>query len=205
MSARQVDAVILDLGNVLVFHDNALLIRRIAARAGGGEEAEQRLAEALSGPLSEAINRGALDAEGIRREVSRVGGGDIPMPEFFELWSSHFTPNEAVFPRVEALAREVPLVLLSNTNVLHWEYERPRLPILDRFRAFVLSHEVGVAKPDAAIYQRAAEAAGVPPARAAFFDDVPIYVESARALGFRAYVFLDAMEFDRQLRALGLA
>ena len=66
MSARQVDAVILDLGNVLVFHDNALLIRRIAARAGGGEEAEQRLAEALSGPLSEAINRGALDAEGIR-------------------------------------------------------------------------------------------------------------------------------------------
>jgi glucose-1-phosphatase len=205
MTTPQVDAVVLDLGNVLVFHDNALLIRRLSARAGGGAEGERRLAEALSGALSEAINRGALGAEEIRSEVCRLAGGDIPMPAFVELWSSHFTPHEAVFPRVEALGRKVPLVLLSNTNALHWEYVRGRLPVLQNFRAFVLSHEVGAAKPEPAIYWRAAEAAGVPPHRAAFFDDVPAYVDAARALGFVSHVFCDAERFEHQLRALGLA
>jgi glucose-1-phosphatase len=205
MTARQVDAVILDLGNVLVFHDNPLLVRRIAARAGGGEEGERRLADALSGALSEAINRGGIDGEGIRREVCRLAGGDIPMPEFFELWSSHFTPHEAVFARVEALSRELPLVLLSNTNALHWEFLRERVPILERFQAFVLSHELRAAKPEPTVYLRAAQAAGVPPHRAAFFDDVPGYVEAACAVGLRGHVFSTAAAFEGQLRALGLA
>jgi glucose-1-phosphatase len=204
MMARQVDAVILDLGNVLVFHDNPLLVRRIVARAGGGDEGERRLAEALSGSLSEAINRGELDAEAVRREVCRLAGGDIPMPEFLALWNSHFTPHEAVFPRVEALSAELPLVLLSNTHALHWEFVRQRIPVLRRFRAFVLSHEVGATKPDPAIYRCAAEAAGVPPRRAAFFDDVPAYVDAACALGFQGRVFSDAATFEGQLRALGL-
>ena len=204
MSSRLVDAVVLDLGNVLVFHDNALLVRRLAARAGTGAEGERRLTAALSGPLAEAINRGQLDREGIRREVCRLAGDDIPMSEFFELWSSHFRANEAIFPRVEALSEAVPLVLLSNTNALHWEFERRRLPILERFRGLVLSHEVGAAKPEPAIYVRAAEIAGVPPARVAFFDDVPAYVDAAIALGFRGHVFTDVEVFDQQLRALGL-
>jgi FMN phosphatase YigB (HAD superfamily) len=205
MSPRNVDAVVLDLGNVLVFHDNTLLIRRLAGRAGSGADGEQRLTEALSGPLAEAINRGELDGEGIRREVCRLAGADIPEPEFFELWSSHFTPNEAIFPRVEALSREVPLVLLSNTNALHWDFLRPRIPVLQRFHGFVLSHEVHALKPEAAIYRRAAGVAGVPPGRAAFFDDVPAYVDAARALGFRGHLFTGVERFDEQLRALGLA
>jgi putative hydrolase of the HAD superfamily len=168
MSTRLVDAVILDLGNVLVFHDNALLLGRLAARGGAGPEGERRLAEALSGPLALAINRGEIDRDEIRREVCRLAGADVPADEFFDLWSSHFRPNEEIFPRVEALSRELPLVLLSNTNALHWEFLRPRLPALARFRGMVLSHEVGAVKPEPAIYLRAASVAGVPPGRAAF-------------------------------------
>lgn len=205
MSARSVDAVLLDLGNVLAFHDNALLIRRLAARGGSGLEGESRLAQALSGTLADAINRGELQGEDIRREVCRLAGSDIPYGEFFQLWSSHFTPHEAIFPRVEALSRAVPLVLLSNTNALHWEFLRERIPPLQRFHGFVLSHEVHAVKPEPAIYRRAAEAAGVSPERAAFFDDVPEYVAAARALGFRGHVFTDAARFEEQLAALGLA
>ena len=205
MSTRLVDAVVLDLGNVLVFHDNPLLVRRLAERAGTGEDGARRLTEALSGPLAVAINRGELDREGIRQEVCRLAGAEIPAGEFFELWSSHFQPNEAILPRVESLSEHVPLVLLSNTNALHWDFLRPRLPILERFRGAVLSHEFGAAKPEAAIYVRAAEVAGVPATRAAFFDDVLAYVEAAAALGFRAGVFTDVPHFDEQLRALGLS
>ncbi|WNG14232.1 HAD family hydrolase [Cystobacter fuscus] len=200
MSPR-LHAVILDLGNVLAFHDNALLFRRLGERAGlSAQDAERR----LSGAGWTAANRGQLDAEGIRSDVCGALGVELPMDEFNALWNCHFTIHEEVLPRVEGLVGRVKLVLLSNTNVLHVEWLRPRLPILERFNHLVLSCEVGLVKPEPAIYQEALRHAGCAPEEAAFFDDVPAYVEAANAVGIQGCVFTTAAAFDAQLRALGL-
>lgn len=199
--APLVRAVILDLGNVLVFHDNALLFRRLGLRAGlTGEEVGQR----LTGAGWTAANRGLLDAEGIRRDVCGALGVDLPMPEFAALWSSHFTVHDAVLPRVEGLVGRVTLVLLSNTNALHVAWLRPRLPLLERFNHVLMSCEVGKVKPDPAFFQLALQRAGCAPHEAAFFDDLPEFVEAANALGLRGHLFTDAPTFDAQLKALGL-
>lgn len=197
-----IEAVIFDLGNVLVFHDNALMYHRLGERAGLSGEA---VARALAGrELFEGTNRGRLDAAGIRREVCRALGLDLAPDEFAALWSCHFTVNEAVLPLVEGLAGRVKLVLLSNTNALHTAYLRPRLPVLERFDHLLFSNEVGLVKPEAAFFQEALDRAGVAPESAAFFDDHPPFVEAARALGIRAFVFRDTDEFAGHLRALGL-
>jgi putative hydrolase of the HAD superfamily len=199
--AAAVRAVLLDLGNVLVFHDNALLFARLGARAGLlPEEAARR----LTGAGWTAANRGLLDAEGIRQDVCRALGVDLPMAEFAPLWSSHFTPHDAVLPRVEGLVGRVKLVLVSNTNALHVAYVKPRLPLLSRFDALVMSCEVGAVKPEPRIFQLALERAGCAPDEAAFFDDLPEFVEAANALGIRGHLFTDAATFDTQLKALGL-
>lgn len=194
-------AILLDLGNVLVFHDNARLFLRLGQRVGlSGPEVAQR----LTGAGWTAANRGELDEEGIRRDVCRSLGVDVPMEEFFPLWSCHFTVHEAVLPRVEALVGRVKLALLSNTNKLHMAYLRPKLPLLERFDAVLLSCEEGHVKPEPAFYQRALERLGCAPHEAAFFDDLPEFVEAANALGIRGHVFTDAPAFDAQLKALGL-
>jgi putative hydrolase of the HAD superfamily len=194
-------AIILDLGNVLVFHDNALLFLRLGQRAG---LSPQEVAQRLTGAGWTAANRGLLDAEGIRRDVCGALGMDLPMEEFAPLWSSHFTVHTAVLPRVEALVGRVKLLLLSNTNALHVAYLRPQLPLLQRFDAVLMSCEVGHVKPEPAFYQLALERAGCAPHEAAFFDDLPEFVEAANALGIRGHVFTDAPTFDAQLKALGL-
>ncbi|RKH14285.1 HAD family phosphatase [Corallococcus sp. CA053C] len=196
-----VKALLLDLGNVLVFHDNALLFARLAARAG---LAPQEAARRLTGAGWTAANRGLLDAEGIRRDVCGALGVDLPMEEFAPLWSSHFTVHHAVLPRVEGLVGRVKLVLVSNTNALHVAYVKPLLPLLQRFDALVLSCEVGAVKPEPALYRIALEKAGCAPDEAAFFDDLPEFVDAARALGLRGFVFTDAPAFDAQLKSLGL-
>jgi putative hydrolase of the HAD superfamily len=194
-------AIILDLGNVLVFHDNALLFLRLGQRAG---LAPHEVAQRLTGAGWTAANRGLLDAAGIRRDVCGALGMDLPMEEFAPLWSSHFTVHTAVLPRVEALVGRVKLLLLSNTNALHVAYLRPQLPLLQRFDAVLMSCEVGHVKPEPAFYQLALERAGCAPHEAAFFDDLPEFVEAANALGIRGHVFTDAPTFDAQLKALGL-
>jgi glucose-1-phosphatase len=198
-----VDAVIFDLGNVLVFHDNPLLFRRLAERSGyRGTRLPGLLSE---GPLWEDLSRGGVDEEGIRRAVCRELGADIPMAEFFELWSCHFRLNDPMLPMVERLVGRVKLVLLSNTNALHVAFLRPKLPVLQRFDAVLVSNELGLVKPEAAFFHAALERAGTPADRTAFFDDHPTFVEAAKKLGIRGHVYTDASAFQGQLRALGLA
>jgi putative hydrolase of the HAD superfamily len=194
-------AVLLDLGNVLVFHDNALLFRRLGARAGlAPAEAERR----LLGTGWTAANRGLLGAEAIRRDVCGSLGVDLPAEEFNALWSSHFTLHEAVLPRVEGLVGRVKLGLLSNTNVLHAAFLRPKLPVLERFDQVLLSCEVGAVKPEPGFYQEALRRLGCAPEEVAFFDDLPEFVQAANALGLRGHLFTTAEAFDAQLKALGL-
>lgn len=194
--------LLLDLGNVLTFHDNALLFRRLGERAAlSGEEVERR----LMGPSWDAANRGTLDGEGIRRSVNQALGTELTLAEFAPVWSSHFTSNVTLFPILERLAERLKLVLVSNTNALHWAFLQQELPVLQRFHACVASCDVGHIKPEPRIYELALERAGCAPQEAAFFDDIAEYVNAAKALGIAGEVFTDTQRFCEQLRALGVS
>lgn len=195
-------AVILDLGNVLAFHDNALLFRKLGERAGlSGGEVGRRL---LHDPLWEAANRGHAGAEAIRAGVGRALGVDFDEADFTERWCCHFTMNEPMFPWVERLAGRVRLLVLSNTNLLHRDYLLPRMPVLRRFDHLLFSCDLGLVKPEPAIFHEALSRAGVAPGEAAFFDDLKSYVDAAEALGIHGRLFRSADEFPAQLASLGL-
>jgi FMN phosphatase YigB (HAD superfamily) len=201
MHRAVIDTVLLDLGNVLLFHDNALLYRRFAERAGlTAEEIERRLPQSLWLDM----NVGRLDAAGILREVNGALGTSLSAGEFFELFNSHFTVHEAVLPLVERLLGRYRLGLLSNTNAVHAAWFLPRLPLLARFDAVLLSHEAGLAKPDPAFYRAALDRLGARAEHTLFFDDLRPYVEAARVQGLRAEVFTDAHTFARQLSEHGV-
>jgi putative hydrolase of the HAD superfamily len=125
--------------------------------------------------------------------------------QFAAIWNGIFAPNEAVVPIIASLRGRVSLFVLSNTNPLHMAYIRPRLPVLACFDGVFTSYELGAAKPDALAYERALARAGVAPAEAAFFDDLPGHVEGAKRVGMRGFVFVDAGRFARDLASLGLA
>lgn len=202
-AVSSIEAIIFDLGNVLVFHDNPLLFRRLGERVGlSAEEVGQIIA---SPAVFEGTNRGYWDAGAIHRELCARLGCALPVDEFTALWSCHFTVNEPMVPLVEGLIGRVRLVLLSNTNALHTAYLRPRLPLLERFDHLLFSHEVGLVKPEPAFYHEALTRADVAPQAAAFFDDHPPFVEAARALGIHGYVYSDVERFRAHLHELGLA
>ena len=200
-SSPAVDAVIFDIGNVLVFHDNGLLHRRLAEAAGRQVDA---VAELVAPQLWDDIHRGDLDGEEIRRQVCAALGIEMGRDEFARLWSSHFAVNEAILPVVEGLIGKVKLVALSNTNVLHAEYLLELLPLLKRFDHLVFSNELRLTKPDPEFYREALRVARVAASRAVFFDDVEEYVEAARGVGILAYKYRSVPDLQSQLARLGL-
>ena len=66
----------------------------------------------------------------------------------------------------------------------------------------VYSHEVGLAKPDPAIYELAAHRLGVEAHEVVFLDDVVANVEAARGAGWHAVLHVDTPTSIRQLEAV---
>jgi glucose-1-phosphatase len=200
--AGAMEAVILDLGNVLVFHDNAKLFRTLGERAGlDGPEVELR----LSGAPWDAANRGEMTREEIWRTACQALGLSLAAADFNDLWCCHFTVNHAVMPVVESLVGRVALLLLSNSNPIHVEHVRPLVPLLSRFDHVLFSCEVGLAKPDARFYQEALRRAGTAPEQTAFFDDHAPFLKPARELGIQARQFTSVEGFRKDLESMGLA
>lgn len=196
-----IQALILDLGNVLAFHDNTKLFAELArAFRTTGDEMKAR----LDGGLWERVNRGQLPGDALRRELVARLGHSISPAEWIDVWNCHFSINEAMVAHVERLVGRVRLVLLSNTHDQHVAFLEPKLPVLSHFDGLVLSYEVGLIKPERAIYERAIAVTGVPPWRAAFFDDIERYAAAASDAGLHGRVFHSATEFPAQLGALGI-
>lgn len=191
--------MLLDLGNVLAFHDNDKLFREMSALF---KTTPVEIRQRLDGGLWERVNRGGLRGDSLRVEMNARLGGAIEHDAWIALWNCHFTINHEMVALIEPIAERC--VLVSNTHDQHVSFLRPQLPVLERFKGLVLSCEIGALKPEAKIYREALRIAGVGAEKAVFFDDVPAYVEAARREGIRGCVFTTAEQARRDLVALGV-
>ncbi len=193
------DALILDLGNVLVFHDNALLFEKMSAAFGTTADSMRARIEK---DVWTRTNTGLLPGDTLRVELQNALGGTMTPARFAELWNCHFQINGPMVERVESLVGKVKLCLLSNTHDLHFEPLRKQLPVLEKFDARVLSYEEGLMKPSPELYRTALKRVGVEANRAAFFDDVQAYADAATAVGIHGRLFTDVATFDADLAKL---
>jgi FMN phosphatase YigB (HAD superfamily) len=203
MPAPQTKAVIFDLGKVLVAFDFQRGYDRMQPVCGH-PVAEIRRRIGATGLVAK-LETGQI---GSREFVSRLGetlGATFDYAQFCEIWSSIFLPGTLVPESlITGLKKRYPLILLSNTNEMHFEMLERTYPILGHFENRVLSHQVGAAKPSPLIYQKAVELAGCRPEECFFTDDVAEYVEGARNLGIDAVQFLFAGQLEEELARRGI-
>ncbi len=77
-------------------------------------------------------------------------------------------------------------------------------PWSHRFGHLIFSGDLGVLKPEPAIYDAVLAATGATAQRTVFFDDRVENVDGARRLGWHAFRYTDAEQARRDLAALGL-
>ncbi len=183
---KPVEALLLDLGGVIMDVDFSRVTQRWAQHAGC---APQKLA-ALYAPddAYRRHERGAIsDAEYFA--ALRVSLGiDISDEQFLDGWNAIF---DGVIPGVsdwlEAACARLPSYAFSNTNPAHerfWSvaYRETLKPL----RKVYVSSAIGLRKPDRAAFDYVARDMGVAPGRILFFDDALANVDGARAAGLQA-------------------
>ena len=197
-------AVILDLGNVIVPVDFS---RCHAALSKVCPYPPQEVPHRIrSAGLVESFEAGRISPQKFLEEVSRVLEMKLSEAQFWELWNSIFLP-ETLIPEelLESLRRRQRLLLLSNTNAVHFAMARERYPLLGRFDDYVLSYEVGAVKPSPLIYREAVARSGCRAEECFFVDDIPAYVQAARQEGLDATQFFSLEQLQKELQARGIS
>jgi glucose-1-phosphatase len=199
-----IKTVIFDLGRVIIPFD--------FSRGYRGME------EVCPHPETEIRARLAATDLGVRFESGLIGPRDfvselsslldlrVTYEQFCRIWSSIFLPNPLLPDEfLAALRRNYRLLLLSNTNAIHFEMILETYPLLRHFDQYILSYKVQAMKPDPRIYHAAVDAAGCAPAECFFTDDIPAYVEGARAVGIDAVQFQSCEQVQAEMQARGIA
>lgn len=197
--ASPFQALVFDLGGVLVAHDNAVMYARLASRCAGDCAPEAVVALMRRTDWSAGTPVSALHDQ-LRAELGYGPGWD----DFVADWCCHFDVDHSMLGFVERLAAHNRVMLFSNTNRQHWEFlvaaTDGRLARLEPY----LSHEIGLTKPSLRSFEAVAEKAGIDPARSVFFDDVAENVEGARRAGFQAELFETEAKLAAFLTAKGV-
>jgi putative hydrolase of the HAD superfamily len=200
------DALLIDLGNVLVRFDHGRTLRAIFAAAGAaGISDPGSLRATLFGPLEREFDAGRIDASTFFRRAERDAGlSALPDEVWIPAWRDIFEPIPESLDLLARLRPGVRSCLVSNTNRLHWEGVRSVCDVASRVDALALSFEVGLVKPDPAFFRHSLDLLGVSPARAVFADDRPDFVEAARALGIDGVTVTGPAALEEGLRLRGL-
>ncbi len=194
-----IKSIVFDCGGVLLRNGDLSPYRRWEGRLGLDEGALER--HLWMGDLWKEAERGAITdaafwrraAEGLR--LSEEADAVQLRAEIWETWE--------IDPRVLALvdrARErYRVAMLTNATDAMEELLAERYGVADRFEAIVNSARVGVAKPDAAIYEELLRRLSLEAGEVVFIDDRAENVAAAASLGMHVAWFLGAAELERQL------
>jgi glucose-1-phosphatase len=195
--------VIFDLGGVIVPLDFAAGYKQLEGRCPyTAQEIPERIRATDTVVRFES---GQLSPESFHRELSATLQLEASFEEFKRLWCAIF-PSHALFPHewIEQIRREKRVLLLSNTNAIHFELIQQRYPHLAHFDHYVLSHEVGAMKPNPQIYAEAIAHANCAAGECFFTDDALPYIEGARRAGIDAEQFLGAEKLRADLASRGI-
>ena len=192
-------AIIFDLGRVLVNFDFKRGYRALEGLCPyTAAEIPKRLSTC---GLVEQFETGLIEPRDFVAQISAALNLGIAYQQFCEIWSSIFTETLVPEAMLEALAARYRLLLLSNTNAIHFEGLRQTHTMFRHFHHLVLSYEVKAMKPQPRIFQAAIALAGCRPEDCFYTDDIAEYVAAAQNLGIDAVRFESLAQLQRELTA----
>ncbi len=196
MDQNEIKAVIFDMGGVLLRTEDQTSRQKLADQYGTTLDELSRVV--FETDISEKSTVGELDEEAVWNHVAQhFGLNEQEKAEFKRAFWEGDRLDQQLLDYIRSLHGKYQIGLLSNA----WSGARASLEgqykFMDAFDVIVFSSEVGLAKPDAAIYKLILEQLGVEPQEAVFIDDFRRNIEAARASG------LHAIHFKSREQAIG--
>lgn len=202
MLDSSIHAVIFDFGGVLINIDYGATVQ--AFRNLGVKNIDGMYSQAQQSSLFDALETGQISPQHfINRLLDYMPAGTSPN-EVVDAWNAMIldVPKSSITLLEQLRAEGRPIYLLSNTNALHidlayrrWQQVSDLRPE-ELFNHVYLSHEIGMRKPDPAIFTRVCLEQKLDPQTTLFIDDSVQHIEGARMAGLATIHLLPNMSLQ---------
>ena len=197
--------ILVDLGNVLIDFDHTIAAKRISQFCG---KTPQEIFDLFfASDVTMRFEAGTISPQEFYLGVKEMLDLRLSFDSFVPIWNDIFfltAKNRAAYSLMNTLKDNYRVALISNINVLHYEYLQKRYPVFNVFHEVFTSCALGCVKPDHAIYRKTLEALGSEPQDVFYTDDREDLVESARQLGIHGFVFKDVETLKADLLGAGV-
>jgi 2-haloacid dehalogenase len=201
--SRQADAVVFDIGGVLLDWNPRYLYQTLFDDPA---EMDEFLAQVCTAEWHSAHDLGAdtlTSCQALAVEHPRYAEQIMAWAHRREeMISGQIEGTVAILDELRSAG--IPCYVLSNMEADAYEVRRDVYPFFGWVGGSVISGVEQVAKPDARIFEILIERFGLDPARTAFVDDQPRNIAAARALGLIGIRFQSPEALRDELRGLGL-
>ena len=112
-------------------------------------------------------------------------------------------PNKKLIKLIEQIKKEGRHQLYIVSNMAHETFEiiaETYPDMLDLFEDVIISAEIGLVKPDTAIYEHVLNTYNLNPAQCIFIDDQEDNITSARQLGITSLIYRSFREIKQQFK-----
>ncbi|MGB7761392.1 MAG: HAD family phosphatase [Bryobacteraceae bacterium] len=196
-------AILLDLGKVLIDFDFSAGYRALEEHCPYPEaEIRGRIAAT---DLAAQFETGLMEPRDFWARFCALVELNVDYDRFCAIWNSIFSGALLPESMIEGLARRYRMVVVSNTNPIHFEMVRQHYPVLRHFHHMALSYQVKAMKPRPEIFLEAVRLAGCRAGECFYADDIPAFSEAARTLGIDAVTFESAAQLSTEMRRRGIA
>ncbi len=203
MSQSPIEVILFDLGNVILPFTHYQIAEKLSQFSQRKEfQDPQRIFSYLFDFEKGAVNGyevGKVSSIQFFKSLKKYLHLSLSFKKFIPIWNDIFTEDQGVSEIIRSLKGKKKLGLISNTNLLHFDYILSKFPVIRIFDKWILSHEMGFKKPDVHIFQKAMEWASVEPGKILLIDDMKKHVEVAVSLGMQGIHFISAQQLREEL------
>jgi glucose-1-phosphatase len=202
---QAVKVLLFDLGRVLVDFDHARSAERIAAFCS--KTPRQIYDLFFESGVTIGFESGKISPQDFYLQVKQMLNLKLSYASFEPIWNDIFflsAQNRSVFGLVNNLRTHYKTAMLSNINILHYEYLKKNFPVFGVFDKIFLSFQLGMIKPDKEIYNLVIRELGVSPDEIFYTDDRLELVQSAKSLGIRGCIFTNFSKLISDLQENGI-
>ena len=199
--------VVFDVGNVFVRWSPSDVVKRCFDLATDTEANLQRSAALFRSPIWTRLNLGELTQA--EAELAYQAQFGLTKDETTRLFF-HVMDHQAVIDGTPEIARRLKQVgyrvfgLTDNVREIV-AYHKERNSFWELFEGCVVSAEIGLMKPNPAIFRHMLETFKLTASETVFLDDFQVNIDGAKSVGMEARLFTTSERCEEDLRALGLS
>lgn len=208
MSAIQ--TIIFDYGAVIFAIDHQLTIQ--AFKDLGLKEADAVFGHLSQHQVFDEFEKGNISPETFRNALRKWLPEGISDEAIDAAWNNMLIGiPEGKLALLEAVKKRYPTYLLSNNNVIHYDWIQAYLKrdlgldsIDPYFNTTYYSQQLRMRKPNADIFEYVLKTHQLDPATTLFIDDSPQHIRTAQTLGIQTLHLLNINDLEPELKKLGI-